>query len=117
MEVLQTSALPLGDGAARDALEGLTAGVQTQILTRSPRRRQRGRGRGLAVHRVRLHQLDPRAIRIEEVHLALAVDAGADLDRARVGLARGPGLELRDRLRGVRHEQTEMMRGAAAVRR
>src|SRR5260370_42426434 len=49
-----------------------------RLVVRGRRRGRRGRRSWLPGDCERLHQFDTRAVRIEEVHLALLVDAGPD---------------------------------------
>ena len=49
-------------------------------LLRATRRRRLGRRGGFAVDRDRLHQFRARAVRVEQIRLALAIDAGLALE-------------------------------------
>src|SRR3982074_1194707 len=50
------------------------------LLELRARRRRRGARRGLAIDGVPFHQLDPRAVRIEEIDLPFAIHADLNLD-------------------------------------
>jgi len=46
--------------------------------------RSGGIWRGLAIHRIRFHQLDPRSVRIVHIDLAFAIDARLNYDFPRI---------------------------------
>src|SRR4051794_26050388 len=81
------------------------------------RRRGGRRRRRLAIDSNRFHEFGAGTIRVEEVDLALAIDAGFGLYGARVLLAVGPGLERGEGRVHIRHFETEVMLRAAMVGR
>ena len=76
----------------------------------------RGRGCGLAVDGMGFHELDPGSVRIEEVGLALAIDAETHLDGMIVSFEGRPGLQRLYTCGNVRNLQTKMMRGTSVSR-
>src|SRR5437773_6207102 len=67
---------------------------------------------GLAIDSVWLHQLDTRAIGIEQIRLTLPVDAGLDFNFLRIVLAGGPAFQNLDCLVDIWNHQTDMILGA-----